>query len=66
MTLLADPSIREFPDGLALEIAWSKDESMTMLFITTGLGTDKEKSTKIEMTPLQLDWLRVFIMDNID
>ena len=66
MTLLADPSIRTTASGMKLELAWSKDESLTTLFITTDISADREKSIKIKLTPTQLDELRAFIMDNID
>lgn len=63
---LADPRILRTTSGMELELAWSKDESVTQLMITTGIGTDEEQFRKIRLTPLQLDELRGFIMDNID
>ncbi len=68
MTKLADPSMCDFASGMQLELVWSKDESVVDLFITLPVigQPDVSEVTKLKMTPLQLDELRGFIMDNID
>jgi hypothetical protein len=65
MTLLADPSIREFASGMECELVWSKDETMTTLYITRRDVAGKERKHKIVLSTLELDELREFLSANL-